>query len=407
MNMKTVLILIRSEADFERAISFGIACKNIYSPIFVFTGDRSPFFFDGIKNNFQKNIFNEQNFEVFDFSDFDYLGKCLKMLCQNKRWELSDIKKRKKNIFTYCIYRIFLKYITLRRKNIIRNLFEKTKPYFLMTDQSMTNCDYLPEEIRAFAVKQQISVFLFTHGAAGGLHSEFSNPIREPYINYTALNCNKNESLLGGHNIIIAGDMASSFPYVNFLNQKDINQIDFFNDRKYRVGFMMGGVADCHTSTNGWSTQEELIIELSENQDVAMVLKLHPRESQSLNFQMISRFKNLLIVGRECDRSRVTKWANIIVCSDHCSTIFEPMILGKKVVAIEGKHIPMYAKKHSPLKSSSVNFITCASEFSLDSLRFADPIDYITDKIAWGENGPVDLAKLTLQKIEQSLSLKP
>ena len=68
-------------------------------------------------------------------------------------------------------------------------------------------------------------------------------------------------------------------------------------------------------------------------------------------------------MGSEWDRSRVIKWADIIVCSDHCSTIFEPMILGKKVVAIEGTHIPKYKDKHSLLKYSSVKHISSAKEF--------------------------------------------
>jgi hypothetical protein len=398
--MKKVLILIRSEADFERATCIGIALKEKYLPYFVFTGDRSPFYSDGIKNLFQKTIFHEEGFDVVDFSDFDFLGKVFKVLIGGKKIELSEVKNSINKIFPYCIYRIFLKYIWFRKQSVIRNLFQKTEPYFLMTDQSITHADYLPEEIRVFAVSKKIPVYLFTHGAAGGLHSEFSDPVHEPYGNYKVLKCNRNESPLDNKNIIITGDMASSFPYVNFLNQKNYYQIDFLNYRKYKIGFMMGGVADCRTSTNGWNIQEELIIELSENEDVAMVLKLHPREAQSLDLRMIKNFKNLLIVDRECDRSRVTKWADILVCSDHCSTIFEPMILGKKVVALEGKHIPMYAKKHSPLKFSSVDFITSAAEFNLDSIHSADPFDNVTNEIAWGNNGPIDLAKFAIQKIE-------
>jgi hypothetical protein len=70
------------------------------------------------------------------------------------------------------------------------------------------------------------------------------------------------------------------------------------------------------------------------------------------------------------------------------------MILGKKVVAIEGKHIPKYSNKHSPLINSSVNFISNLSEFDLESLSNSNPIDEVTNQIAWGGNGPVDLSKI-------------
>ena len=78
------------------------------------------------------------------------------------------------------------------------------------------------------------------------------------------------------------------------------------------------------------------------------------------------------------------------------------MILGKKVVAIEGKHIPKFKNTHSPLINSSVNFISNLSEFDLESLSNSNPIDEVTNQIAWGGNGEVDLAAL-LTKIIQDL----
>ena len=94
-------------------------------------------------------------------------------------------------------------------------------------------------------------------------------------------------------------------------------------------------------------------------------------------------------------------WADIVVCSDHCSTIFEPMILGKKVVAVEGKHIPKYKEKHSPLKYSSVKYITSAREFDLNSIPNVNPEDPVTNRICWGNHGKADLAKLFLEKVEE------
>ena len=66
-----------------------------------------------------------------------------------------------------------------------------------------------------------------------------------------------------------------------------------------------------HTSTSGWSQKEELIIDLSENEDVAVVIKIHPRDLNLNYLNVVKKLKNVLIVGNNVDRSRVTKWSNI------------------------------------------------------------------------------------------------
>ena len=397
--MNSVIILIRTESDFERAICIGISANRKYNIHFIFVGDFSPFYLDGISNKFQKELFKRNNFKIKDFSDFDIFGKLLSKLCNSRSINFKSVLYNKKLLLKYILFRIFTKYILLRKKNIIIKIFKKINPVLLLTDLSATNFDYLPEKIRVEATKRNVPVFLFTHGAAGGLHSVFSSPNFEPYNKYKVFVCNKNETRPDIKNRIILGDVSSSYPYVNYLNSLDLENIDFQNDRKYRIGFMIGGTA-AYTSTSGWSVQEEIIIELSQNKDVAMVLKVHPRDTGLDYLKMVSQFDNLLIVKNETDRSRVSKWANIVICNDHCSTVFEPMILGKKVVAIEGKHIPKFSNKHSPLINSSVNFISNFSEFDLESLSNSNPIDEVTNQIAWGENGSIDLAQLLFKKIK-------
>lgn len=400
--MNSIIILIRTESDFERAICLGISANKKYSVHFIFVGDFSPFYFDGISNKFQKELFKRNGFKIKDFSDFDIFGKLLKKLCNNRSINFKSVLHNKKLLLKYIFFRIFTKYILLRKKNIIKKIFKKINPVSLLTDLSGTDPDYLPEQIRVEATKRKVPVFLFTHGAAGGLHSVFSSPNFEPYNKYKVFVCNKNETRPDIKNRIILGDVSSSYPYVNYLNSLDLENIDFQNDRKYRIGFMIGGTA-AYTSTSGWSVQEEIIIELSENKDVAMVLKVHPRDTDLDYLKMVSQFDNLLIVKNETDRSRVSKWANIVVCNDHCSTVFEPMILGKKVVAIKGKHIPKYSNKHSPLINSSINYIKKSSEFKLNSLINVEKEDKVTNQIAWGENGSIDLAQLFMQLVNKNL----
>ncbi len=396
LNRKAVLIIIRSEGDFERAICIGREAKKKFNVSFIFTGDISPFFNDGIKNEFQKKLFVQNGFKIHDFSDFDLIGRILKMLSGGKRRTIKDCNKNVKSFFQFIFLKFFLKYISIREDIIIKNIYSRIMPSFLFTDQSMTVSTYLPEKIRQKALALHIPVYIYTHGSAGGLHSEFSEPVFEEYPGCIVLACSENETNSSFTNRIILGDMSSSLPYVHYLNEQNFDEIEFRNDKKHRIAFFIGGVMQAHTSTNAWSVQEEIIISLSEREDVAMVLKLHPREAEFMDLRMLRKFVNLKIVSGETDRSRVTKWSNTVICNDHTSVVFEPMILGKKVVAIEGKHIPKYSNKHSPLINSSVNFISNFSQFNLESLSNSNPMDEVTNQIAWGGNGPVDLANIFL-----------
>ena len=398
MNVNSILILIRTESDFERVVAIAIANKDKYKQDFIFVGDFSPFYNEGIKNNFQKALFNKHGFIIHDFSEFDFMGGIFRKICKQKSYSLVKLRENKIYIFRYLIYKIFTRYIISRKHRIIQNIFKITNSSILLTDQSCENDNYLPEQIRKVAIARNISVYMFAHGAAGGLHSEFSEPEFQLYKDYTVFVCNKNETNIKLKNRIILGDVSSSFPYVKYINSIEFNDIEFFNDRKYKIAFLVPGTGP-YTSTTGWFIQEEIIINLSENTNVAMVLKLHPREASFIDLRMLERFKNLLIVSNETDRSRVTKWADIVVCGDHCSTIFEPMILGKKVVAVEGKHLPKYQNNHSPIKHSSVMHISNSNEFCLDKIPYANPKDPITNEIAWGGNGDVDLAQLLFKII--------
>lgn len=391
--MKTLLLIVRSEGDFERAISIGIAGKNKFKVNFIFVGDFSPFFNDGIQNKFQKKIFYDNEFQIRDFSEFDFISSILRKIIGQRKYSFSNSVNSMVWLFKFVFYAILIKYLKIREDAIIKKVFLSIDPNVLLTDQSMTNEFYLPEKIRQQAILRGIPVYIFTHGAAGGLHSEFSEPKFDEYSGCTVLACNDNETDPNFKNRIILGDMSSSYPYVHYLNAQTEYEIDYLNDRKYKIAFYIGGVMQAFTSTNGWSVQQDIIIDLSESDDVAMILKLHPREARFMDLRMLSTFNNLHIVSNDTDRSRITKWADIVVCNDHTSVVFEPMILGKKVVAIEGKHIPRYKDIHSPLKESSVNFIKSATQFNLGSLKASDPYDKITNEIAWGKNGPIDLAE--------------
>jgi len=391
--MKKLLYIIRAEADFERVVCLAIAGRKRSKQEFIFVGDISLFFEQGIRNIFQKALFQSGGFSATNLHEFSLTGRILSKLISNPLVTLQDVRREKRMFFNWVFLRLLQRYVLHYKQRLINKALNYHRPDILLTDQSMTDAMYLPEMFRRAAIEREIPVFLYTHGAAGGLHSFFSEQNFQKYEGCTVFACSRYENKAGEDNRIILGDMSSGYPYVKFLHNKDINNIDFRNDSKYRIGFFVGGTGP-FTSTTGWHTMEEIIIDHSENPDVAMVLKMHPREAPFLDLRMLRRFNNLHIVGRETDRSRVTKWANIVVCSDHCSTVFEPMVLGKGVVAFEGRHIPRYKHSHSPLKDSSVQYIMSADEFIVDDISQADPEDSVTNIVAWGGRGKLDLAQL-------------
>jgi len=397
---KSILYLVRTEADYERAICLAITGKELgYKQSFVFAGDFTPFYEEGLKNDFQKYLFEIHGFSILNIVEFSSYGRILLKLSNKSSPTLDAVVRNPRFALNWVFYKLIMRQLSKNKFKIVNKCLSKIKPDLLLTDQSSEDEDYLPEILRAEAFKRGVKVFIFPHGAAGGLHYHFSNPQYGEYANYTVLASNDLEASKHPENRIVTGDFSSGYTYVKYMNSIDYGEIYFLNDRPFRVAFMIGGTIQSWTSTNAWCIQEEIIINLSERPDVAMVLKLHPRESEYLDLRMLKTFKNLLIVKSETDRSRVSKWANIVVCNDHTSVIFEPMILGKKVFGIEGVHTPRYKMTNSPLHNSSIVIIRTANGFQLESARVADPMDDVTNWVAWGGRGPNDLAKMVFEDI--------
>ena len=400
-NKQKLLYLIRAEGDFERVVALAIAGKDKYEQSFIFVGDFHPIFEYGIENKFQKKLFYQNGFSVLNLTDFSLIGKLLEKLCSKDKSASLDQEIKNRNLWKAIrvLFLFILKgFIQTRKRALAYKSIQKIKPDSLFTDQSMTGKEYLPEIYRQIAKSENIPSFLFTHGAGGALHQPFHEVEVEPYDGYHVFSCNKYENN-GYKNRTIIGDMVSSYPYEKYLSSIEIEDIDFLKEKKYRIAFIQSGIATAFTLTNAWSTMEEIIIKHSEREDVAMVIKTHPRERQRIDERIIGKFPNTKIVGAECDRSRVVKWANVVVCSDHCSAIFSPMIQGKMVVCISGTAIPKYENMSSPIKGSSVNHISSAGDFSLSKLKPAHPEDPIINEYCWGGRGRIDLAEKLLLEV--------
>ena len=387
---------MRSEADLERAICLALcAQKKKFVQKFLYLGDKIPFVNGGIKNSFLLALAKENRFVIKDIFDEFLLLRSAKSMLNGKFITNKDFNGSAKGVIQM-LYSYLLRVVMTR--NIVWFIKRYLKRYqvdVLMCDISNENKDYPPQIFREIAIKMGISVYIYGHGAGGALHGAFApQPLEIPKFSGATVFVNNSYEVFGMDNRIILGDVCSSYPYVHFLNRLRLGRILVGENIPYKVAFFIGGTANSLTSTNGWKTMEEIIIDLSERADVFCVLKLHPREEEYMDLRMLKTFENILIVGNEIDRSRLVQWSNVVVTSDHTSVVFEPMILGKKVVAVEGKHIPSYKNCHSPLKNSSINFVSSAEEFILEKLNACeDYVDPIVNELAWGGNGPIDLAE--------------
>lgn len=399
--MKKILYLIRTEADFERVVCLCLEGKQKYIQSFIFTGDFSPFYDDGIQNRFQKYLFDREGFKVYNFYEKSLVLKIIvKLFSFKQKLSFYSVKKRKYLLLKFFAFKFFEFYLKRNKLKIVREWLLELDPHILLTDQSSDNEEYLQEIFRRVALTQNIRVGTFTHGAAGGLHSEFSEPKFLEYPGCQVFVCNVNETTKNFNNRIILGDVSSSFPYVNFLNSLNDCIFSYLNERRFRIVVFMGGKA-MNTSTSGWFLQEDFIIRNGNEKNVAIVVKIHPRETALIDLSLIAQFDNVQIVGNEIDRSRLLKWSNLVVCNDHCSTIFSAMILGKKVISFAGTRIPKYKNSFSPIKYSTACYMEAPFQGRLEDVRNSDPIDSITDKICWGENGPINLAEKLLFSVDK------
>jgi len=238
------------------------------------------------------------------------------------------------------------------------------------------------------------------HGPAGGLHKEYSEYNMAPPDKFQGCVvgiCSKHDIGFGISNRIVTGDPADNYPHLLYKHKQTFGEIDFLNDRKYKIGFFMS--APFETSTNSWAIMEDIILDCSFRDDIAMVAKFHPRLYKLGDYRYLKKIDNLKLFGPELDRTRLVKWADIVVCSDHCSMLFEAMIFQKKVVAVHSKKVRPFAKFISKIHGCdiSMNSIHTANEFNLDKLKkYTSDIKFINE-FCWGGLGKVDLGEIIIK----------
>ena len=391
-----ILYLIRSEADLERIVSIAMAGKPHAKQSFIFFGDSSPIFDIGIKNEFQKHLLKEHDFQVLEAVTLSVTGQLYKLLNQietsNKLLLLAI------GLLSKLLFRIIFK----SQHKLAERVLRRMKPDSLITDNSGERDNYFPHFLRQLALKQGVKVHVTGHGPAGGLHKEYysyeENPVT-PFEGSSVGICSIHDFGYGLPNRQLTGDPADSYPHVIQKHALSYGDIDFMSEKKYKIGFFMAAPFD--TCTNSWSVMEEIMLDYAGREDVAMIAKFHPRLYKHGDYRYLLKINNLKLYGSELDRSRLVKWADIVVCSDHCSTIFEPMILGKKVVAIHSKKVRQYAKLVSPIHDSdpTINSIHHSNEFDLESLSNYNKNAKFIDEYCWGGNGHSDLGINILRKL--------
>ena len=117
--MKKMLYIIRTEADFERVVCLAIAGKEKYDQHFVFVGDFSPFFNDGILDEFQKELFNRHGFVISDFFEFSLWGRFLKKMSGGVSVSMRQFSQ-KKTLFISWLFNAFLRrYIASKKEKMV------------------------------------------------------------------------------------------------------------------------------------------------------------------------------------------------------------------------------------------------------------------------------------------------
>jgi len=398
VNKPTILYFVRSEADLERITSIAIPGKNYARQYIAYYGDIDFLFDFGIKNKFQKELLRINNFEVFDIITLSMYGKFY-------RW----IRLKKTNLIWM---KLFFKLIEKVCNNFFHNyqdknkladkVLNKIKPNILITDNSEERENYFPHCLRQAALKRNIKIHVTGHGPAGALHKEYHTYemlVPDPFIGCIVGICSKHDYGYGMPNRVLTGDPADGYPHLLYKHEQTFDDINFLNERKYKIGFFMS--APFETCTNSWAIMEDIMLELSFREDVAMVGKFHPRLYKLGDYRYLKNIDNLKLYGPELDRTRLTKWADIIICSDHCSMLFEAMIFQKKVVAIHSKKVRPFAKFESKIHGCdiSMNSIYNASELKLDELANYTPDKDFINEYCWGGLGKIDLGEHIIKEI--------
>ena len=380
------VFIVRSDADLERAICLASNFESTLKvkSVIVFIGDKNIFFEYSINNKFLTHLILKWEIPLYDISSFSIILRFLK-------WFFSLFASKQKSYFRVIkilILAAVRKYINLKILIISHRILKKYKPTHLFTDQTIDDDTYPIARIRKYFVKNNIKTMLFCHGAAGGLHKGFANYKYSEYNGCLVLAPNKLE--VGEHkNRIVTGDFSYSKEYLDKIYSIDYDEIEFNNNCDFRIAIIIGGTLQSNTITNSWRIQEEIIINLSNRKDVAIVLKLHPREAELMDLRMVKTFKNVKIVRSETDRSRVIKWSNHVICSDHTSIVFDVLIRNKSITITKGYRIPRYRDIPSPFDGLRFKLISNAEDFELTSkvnYTFA-PSLY---ELVWGDKDEIN-----------------
>lgn len=396
MKNKTILYFVRAEADLERIVSMAIPGKGLANQKFVFYGDTGLTFDRAIRNTFQKHLLTINKFEMVDAIEYSFIGRVYKAI------DSINTRTKYARLLIDIIQKVLFKLIFNRQALLAVTLINKINPNILITDNSTERENYFPHYLRQAALKNHVAVHVTGHGAAGGLHKDYSsydNIVPDGFKGCIVGVASKHDYGSDLSNRIITGDPAESLPNLSYKHKQTFDDIEFLNDRKYKIGFFMA--APFETCTNGWSVMEEIMLDYAGDDRVAMVVKLHPRLYKFGDYRYLKKINNLKLFGSELDRSKLVKWADIVVCSDHCSTIFEPMIFRKKVVAIHSKKVRQFAHYVSPVHDSdkTMNSIHSSAQFELEGLtNYTSDMSFI-DEYCWGNQGSSDLGENILKRM--------
>jgi len=394
MNKPVILYLIRAEADLERIVSIAIPGKKYADQHIIYFGDTDYDFRYGIKNKVQKALLEDEKIIVSNAISHTLVGKLL-IQFSRKSYQL----KVKNYFFTLnkILTKILEKLVSTRKDKIAKKIFDKIGPDVFISDYSSTKDEsYFPKMMRDYAKKNNIEILIIPHGPAGALHGKFSSykPRKRQQFSGGKLCISSSKDFFSvNRETVVTGDPALSEPFIIRKNSIKSFEIDFYNHRKNKIAFIVALPKE--TTVSGWSIMEEIILDYSDDENVAMTGKIHPRMYSGMDTRTVENVNNFRMYGPEVDISLLVKWADIIICADHCSTLFEPMIMNKKVVAVRAHKARSVSHIDSPIHKSdpTINSITTSREFDIENLSNYTTDRSFIDEYCWGGKGPVDLGE--------------
>jgi hypothetical protein len=385
--MKRIIFLTRASADFERMLPLYRRLQGDARVRIVFCGDftTSPI---QVINSFQLEVL-ESFGSLEQIEDFAFVGaRLIRGLVGSSRFFSKML---------FCVTRNAL------RRHIIRNLLA-TGMDALVLDNIAFEEGYLLYEIYKEAIRAGIRVFIIGHGAGEALKQGWGVSHTRDFGEATFLALTKEEFRIQkdvyGRRPLLIGDLRYSWSWIRYLKDKVRHTPDQFD-----FGILAdGGMEEAECIV------QKLIGFLEINRALfsgrRIIMKPHPRvgiDGRSRN--VLTRQFGVRIVD-DIDTIELISQSECLILSDMSSTVFEPLILCKKVIILKNIRRMSAIFHPSPLEGLGNFYISENCPVHLDSFFYDElRIREVVLDLCWAGLEETDLesraARMVLEVMDE------